>query len=108
MTGVEGYIESAASGLLAGLSMAYRLQGLEPPHFSGKTAIGAMGRYVAAANRHFQPMNCAFGLLDGYDYAPGQKKIRNKVERYERISERALAEIDAIARQMEQETVRHA
>ena len=101
MTGVEGYVESAASGLLAGLAMAYRLHGDEPPHFSGQTAIGAMGRYIAAANRHFQPMNCAFGLIDPLEYAPGQRKIRNKQERYERISERALTEIDALKRQME-------
>jgi len=103
MTGVEGYVESAASGLLAGLTMAYRLNGLEPPRFSGRTAIGAMGRYVAAQNRHFQPMNCAFGLIDPYEYPKGQRKIRNKQERYERISERALAEIDALCRQMERE-----
>lgn len=102
ITGVEGYVESAGSGLLAGLSLAYRLKGQEPPHFSGKTAIGAMGRYVAAQNRHFQPMNCAFGLIDAYEYAPGEKKIRNKQQRYERISERALAEIDMVLRQMEQ------
>ena len=104
MTGVEGYVESAASGLLAGLSMAYRLHGDEPPHFSGVTAIGAMGRYVATQNRHFQPMNCAFGLIDPYVYAPGQKKIRNKQERYEHISQRALAAMDAILRQVEQKT----
>ena len=85
--------------------MAYRLKGEEPPHFSGKTAIGAMGRYIAAANKHFQPMNCAFGLIDALEYAPGQKKIRNKQERYERISERALAEVDAVKRQMEQSAV---
>lgn len=103
MTGVEGYVESAASGLVAGISMAYRLCGDTPPSFSGKTAIGAMGRYIAAANRNFQPMNCAFGLIDPLTYAAGQKKIRNKKERYERISERALAEIDALARQMEHE-----
>ncbi len=103
ITGVEGYVESAASGLLAGLCMARRLAGLEPPRFSGRTAIGAMGRYVAAPNRHFQPMNCAFGLIDAYPYAPGEKKIRDKQRRYERISERALAEIDALARQMERD-----
>jgi methylenetetrahydrofolate--tRNA-(uracil-5-)-methyltransferase len=101
ITGVEGYVESAASGLLAGLTMAYRLQGRTPPAFSGRTALGAMGRYIAAPNRHFQPMNCAFGLIDPYEYMPGEKKIRNKQQRYERISERALAEIDALARQME-------
>ncbi|MCE5341984.1 MAG: hypothetical protein LLF96_00115, partial [Eubacteriales bacterium] len=71
--------------------------------FSGRTAIGAMSRYVATPNRHFQPMNCAFGLIDPYAYAPGEKKIRDKQQRCERISERALAEIDALVRQMEQD-----
>ena len=106
MTGVEGYVESAASGLIAGLSMAYRLLGKEPPRFSGKTALGAMGRYVSTPNRHFQPMNCAFGLIDPLEPEPGQKRIRNKQERYQRVSERALAEVDAIRRQMEQEEMR--
>ena len=90
----------------AGLSLAHRMAGVEPPVFSGRTAIGAMGRYVAAENRHFQPMNCAFGLIDPLEYAPGQKRIRSKQERYERISERALAEIDGLLRQMEQQPVR--
>lgn len=103
ITGVEGYVESAASGLLAGLSMAYRLRGGEPPHFSGRTAIGAMGRFVAAPNRHFQPMNCAFGLIDPLEYGAGEKKIKDKQARLEKISERALAEIDAVRRRMEQE-----
>ena len=103
ITGVEGYVESAASGLLAGLSMAYRLRGEEPPQFSGQTAIGAMGRYVAASNKRFQPMNCAFGLIDPLAYAPGEKIIRNKKERYEKVAERALAEIDDVRRQMEQD-----
>ena len=102
ITGVEGYVESAASGLLAGLSLACRLTGATVPQFSGRTAIGAMGRYVAAENRRFQPMNCAFGLIDALEVQPGQKRIRNKMERYERLSERALAEIDTYKRQMEQ------
>ncbi len=106
ITGVEGYVESAASGLLAGLSAAYRLTGLEPIRFSGRTCIGAMGRYVAAPNRHFQPMNAAFGLIDPYEPAPGEKKPKGKQQRYERVSERALAEIDAAVRQMEQQDVR--
>lgn len=101
MTGVEGYVESAASGLLAGLSAAYRLKGEVPPHFSGQTAIGAMGRYISTPNRHFQPMNCAFGLIDQLETAPGEKRIRSKQLRYERIAERALAEIDAHIGQME-------
>ncbi len=103
ITGVEGYVESAASGLLAGLSMAYRLRGLEPPRFSGRTAIGAMGRYVASPNKRFQPMNCAFGLIDPLSYAPGETKIRDKQQRYGKIAERALAEVDTVRRQMERE-----
>lgn len=102
ITGVEGYVESAASGLLVGLTAAYREQGKEPPTFSGKTAIGAMGRYVSTPNKRFQPMNCAFGLIDPLDVQPGEKRIRNKQLRYEKISERALAEVDALIRQFEQ------
>ncbi|MDD3410410.1 MAG: methylenetetrahydrofolate--tRNA-(uracil(54)-C(5))-methyltransferase (FADH(2)-oxidizing) TrmFO [Eubacteriales bacterium] len=105
MTGVEGYVESAASGLLAGLSAAYRLRGEQPPAFSGRTAIGAMGRYVSSPNARFQPMNCAFGLIDPYERAPGEKRLRGKQERYERVSQRALEEMDQIVRQMERQDV---
>ena len=90
MTGVEGYVESAASGLIAGVSLARDLLGLPELRFPGETALGAMGRFVSTPNRHFQPMNCAFGLIDPLPVAPGQKKIRNKAERYEAISARAL------------------
>lgn len=103
ITGVEGYVESAASGLLAGLSAAYREKGQEPPHFSGKTAIGAMGRYVSSPNSRFQPMNCAFGLIDQLEVAPGEKRIRNKQLRYEAISERALAEVRQVVADMAKE-----
>ena len=103
ITGVEGYVESAASGLLAGLSTAYREKGQEPPHFSGKTAIGAMGRYVSTPNARFQPMNCAFGLIDQLEVAPGEKRIRNKQLRYEAISKRALAEVEQIVAEMAKE-----
>ena len=103
ITGVEGYVESAASGLLAGLSTAYREKGQEPPHFSGKTAIGAMGRYVSTSNARFQPMNCAFGLIDQLEVTPGEKRIRNKQLRYEAISKRALAEVEKIVAEMAKE-----
>lgn len=103
ITGVEGYVESAASGLLAGLSTAYREKGQVPPHFSGKTAIGAMGRYVSTPNARFQPMNCAFGLIDQLEVAPGEKRIRNKQLRYEAISKRALAEVEQIVAEMAKE-----
>ena len=94
ITGVEGYVESAASGLVAGISLAAELKGEKPVSFPGWTALGAMGRYVSTPNRRFQPMNCAFGLIDPLPVLPGGKRIRNKTERYEAISARALAWID--------------
>ncbi len=90
MTGVEGYVESAASGLLAGLSLGRDLRGLGTVELPGITAMGAMGRYVATPNRDFQPMNCTFGLLDGLPVDKEHKKIRNKQQRYELISQRSL------------------
>ncbi len=86
MTGVEGYVESAASGLTAALSMARRLSGEPPVDFSAKTAIGALGHYVAEYNGDdFQPMNVTFGIMD-----PLNERIRKKTERYGKIAERAL------------------
>ncbi len=90
MTGVEGYVESAASGLLCGLSLGHDLRGLGPVELPGITAMGAMGRYISTPNRHFQPMNCAFGLIDGLIVDKQHKKIRNKQERYIVISNRSL------------------
>ena len=90
MTGVEGYVESAASGLLAGLSLGHQLLGKSPVEFPGITAIGAMGRYVSTINPHFQPMNCTFGLIDSLPVDAEHKKIRNKQMRYTAVSERAL------------------
>ena len=90
ITGVEGYVESAASGLVAGISLARDLNGLEPMNWPGFTALGAMGRYVSTPNMKFQPMNCAFGLIDPLPADPGRKRIRNKAERYEAVAARAL------------------
>src|SRR5262247_3274284 len=64
MSGVEGYIESAASGLLAGVGAAFRARGREPLPFPEDTALGALGRYIARSDpEHYQPTNIAFGLL---------------------------------------------
>lgn len=103
ITGVEGYVESAASGLLAGLSLANDLRGRGPIDFPGYTAIGAMGRFVSTPNRHFQPMNCAFGLIDPLPVVPGQKKIRDKVQRYEAIAERSLQYMREYAKSIKEE-----
>lgn len=94
MTGVEGYVESAASGLMAGLNLARRVHGQEAVRFPRTTALGAMAAYISTPNRDFQPMNCSFGLIEGLPVGPGQKKIRNKVMRYEAIAGRALQIID--------------
>ncbi len=94
MTGVEGYVESAGSGLVAGMSLAAQLLGEPQPEFPSFTALGAMGRYISTPNRQFQPMNCSFGLIDPLPFIPGQKRIKNKSERYEAISARSLAWID--------------
>ena len=90
ITGVEGYVESAGSGLVAGITLAYELNGQKPPVFPPCTALGAMGRHVSAPNADFQPMNCSFGLIDPLPVVPGQKRIRNKQERYAAIAQRAL------------------
>ena len=90
MTGVEGYVESAASGLICGLSLGRDLRGLPIVELPGLTALGAMGRYISTPNKNFQPMNCAFGLIDSLVVDKQHKKIRNKQERYTAISERSL------------------
>ena len=91
MTGVEGYVESASSGLVAGISLARQLQGMEPVDFTRLTASGALAHHVAHATGDFQPMNANFGLIEPYE-----KRIRNKQERYGAISARALNYIEAL------------
>lgn len=86
MTGVEGYVESAASGLLAGRNAARLAQGLEPVEMPKETAIGAMAHYIThAEGKHFQPMNANYGLFPDLP-----KKIRDKRLRCEAIANRAL------------------
>ena len=91
MTGVEGYVESASSGMVAGISLARQMLGLDPVDFTRLTAIGALGYHVAQATGDFQPMNANFGLIESYP-----KKIRNKQERYGAISARSLNFIEAL------------
>jgi methylenetetrahydrofolate--tRNA-(uracil-5-)-methyltransferase len=89
MTGVEGYVESAASGLIAGINAANLVLGEELLTFPAETAIGSMARYITTTNsKNFQPMNANFGLLPELDH-----RIKNKQERYERYADRALKTI---------------
>lgn len=98
ITGVEGYVESAASGLVAGITLACRLNEMDPPVFPSFTALGAMGKHVSSPNPDFQPMNCSFGLIDSLQTEAGKPRIRKKQDRYEAISLRALKTVDEIAR----------
>lgn len=89
MTGVEGYIESASSGFVAGLNAALRALGKEACTFPDTTAIGALSHYIASATSQFQPMNVNFGII-----APLDKKVKGgKAARNQALSERALSVI---------------
>lgn len=91
MTGVEGYVESAGSGLVAGINAARRAMGEDTVAFPKDTALGSMANYVTTTNpKHFQPMNASFALLPGLE----GKKIRNKKERHLKVSERGLESLD--------------
>ncbi len=94
MTGVEGYVESAASGLVAGLNLARRLQGKEEILFPKETALGALAQYISDDTvADFQPMNINFGII-----ASLEQRIKNKQERYTAISMRALGVLDEYIR----------
>lgn len=87
MTGVEGYVESAGSGLVAGINAAREAMDEDTVVFPKDTALGSMANYVTTTSaKHFQPMNASFALIPGLE----GKKIRNKRERHEKISERGL------------------
>lgn len=89
MTGVEGYVESAASGLIAGINAARLAARKEPFVFPYETAMGSMARYITTANKHnFQPMNANFGLFPELP-----KKVKGKKERNEQHANRALETI---------------
>lgn len=89
MTGVEGYVESAASGLIAGLNAARLAKGEELIVFPNESVIGSMAHYITTTDpKHFQPMNANFGLL-----RPLEKKIRNKQQRIEAYYERSFEKI---------------
>ena len=86
MTGVEGYVESAASGYLAAVAMAAKVQGRELPDFPKETAIGALGLYISDESiENFQPMNINFSII-----APLEKRIKKKAEKNLAIANRSL------------------
>ncbi len=92
MTGVEGYVESASSGMLAGINKGRKLRGLDPINFTRKTAIGALVEYVSGGSvSDFQPMNVTYGLIEPLDV-----RIKKKSERYAALAERSLTFVDEL------------
>ncbi|SDM97408.1 methylenetetrahydrofolate--tRNA-(uracil-5-)-methyltransferase [Paenibacillus sp. yr247] len=89
MTGVEGYVESAASGLIAGINAGRLAKGQSCLVLPEETTLGSMAHYITTADfKHFQPMNANFGLLPQLP-----ERIRNKKEKYEQLANRALESI---------------
>ena len=89
ITGVEGYVESAGTGLLAAIYAERKLNGKKEALVSDKTVLGALMKYITTPNPSFQPMNANFGIMP-----PTGEKIRDKAERKRKIAERSLSEID--------------
>jgi methylenetetrahydrofolate--tRNA-(uracil-5-)-methyltransferase len=95
ITGVEGYIESASSGLVAGINAARQCLGHEPLLFPDDTAIGSLAAYISGnAAGKFQPMNASFGLINLPDI-----KIRSKKDRVRFKAQKALEQINIISEQ---------
>ena len=98
MTGVEGYVESCASGYLAAVAMAAKVKGEPLPDFSKTTAIGALGYYISDQSvENFQPMNINFSII-----APLEQRIRKKAEKNLAIAMRSLAVIDGMKKEKEE------
>lgn len=96
MTGVEGYVESAASGFLVGVETARRLTGRPPVDFPRETAIGALGLYVSNPSvTMFQPMNINFGIMPPLDH-----RVKGKRNKNAELSARSLAIIDQIKQEV--------
>ena len=89
MTGVEGYVESAMSGLLSAFHLDEKLQGKPSSLFPPTTICGALEGYISTPNKNFQPMNANFGILP-----PLAERIKDKKERYRALAERALAHLE--------------
>ena len=96
LTGVEGYMESTASGLVAAVGLACALTGKPEPDFTGKTILGALARHVSTPSANFQPMNANYGILE-----PLEARVKGKRNRYEKLSERAINVLTEVIHQNE-------
>ena len=96
LSGVEGYMESTASGMTAAIGLYCALQGKPEPDFTGETVLGALARHVSTPSTNFQPMNANFGIL-----SPLNERVRGKKKRYERMSQRAIDTLNEVIKQYE-------
>ncbi len=96
LSGVEGYMESTASGMVAAIGLYCAMQGRPEPDFTSQTLLGALARHVSTPNANFQPMNANFGILD-----PLNERVRGKRNRYERMSARAIDTLNEVIKQNE-------
>ena len=96
LSGVEGYMESTASGLVAAVGLACALKGAPEPDFTGRTVLGALARHVSTPSADFQPMNANFGILEPLPF-----RVRGKRNRYEKLSECAIDTLNEVIERYE-------
>lgn len=92
ISGVEGYVESAASGMIVGLSIVNKIKNNEKIEISDRTMLGSLAKHVSTENKHYQPMNANFGILK-----PLEERIKSKKDRYEKLADIAIEEIKEFA-----------
>lgn len=95
ISGVEGYVESAASGIVVGLSIVNKIKNNEKINISERTMLGSLCKHVSTENKNYQPMNANFGILK-----PLEERIKSKKERYEKLADIAIEEIKEFASEL--------
>ena len=96
LSGVEGYMESTASGLTAAVGLYCAMTGRPEPDCTGRTILGALARHVCTPNPNFQPMNANFGILEPLGF-----KVKGKRNRYEKLSEVAIDTLNEVIKEYE-------
>ena len=92
ISGVEGYVESAASGMIVGLSIVNKIKNNKKIEISDRTMLGSLSKHVCTENKHYQPMNANFGILKPLD-----ERIKSKKDRYQKLADIAIEEIKEFA-----------
>ena len=96
ITGVEGYVESSASGLMTAIYLYNKIKGKKVEPITDKTVLGSLAKYITTENKDFQPMNANFGILPPLD-----RIVRDKKERKRLMAERSLKETEQFKKELE-------